>query len=606
MIYKTRKIFYLAIALFFVSTLLPMHTRADCRYYNRQFECGSPKPDDICTNSGTGSTGTAHYAFASYEDCDNGPGFYRHDYDCTSPCNSPDTNPGDGGGSGAPSCDGDGPAGTILMCESPAIVDCVTNAQNCHSQFPSVFTGWEVGDNPPSCNQAYPPQTGKQFCQINCGCCLPDEVFINGVCTSRLPICVIEAPQTITTSNITSNSADVSWVNGDGQQTLVRIGSNVNEVMIGCPNYTTPYCDVAVSIPNYTKIASPFSARNMYYYNTSTNQCTQTSAQYTSYASCESNLDTYLGNTSTGICYHDISSCQQYSTGSYALTSLLPSTEYFIRVVSYNDVSCTAGTFRRFTTLSDAALPNTIPWWQVKDGDVTANGNLSSNVPDGSLFSIIPGSWGFPGVPVYENVFNLYPTYPSRVSDTIWNANAATIQSRIFNYSYFKNIVPSDVNDLATVATDSSLRSTGYTQYGYEWFKVTSNLSINSDINLGSRKVVLFVENGNLTINGRVNLNDGQGFFGAFVEGDILIDSSVTGTPSIEGLYLSDGNFSTGAGSSELHVRGSVASYGGITLERDLPDNVTAAELFEFAPDQLFLFPEKLANRRTRWAEIEP
>ena len=100
MIYKTRKIFYITIALFFVSILLPMHTRADCRYYNRQFECGSPKPNDICTTVGTGSTGTAYYSYSSYEICDNGPGFYRHDYDCTSPCNSPDTNPGGGGGSG--------------------------------------------------------------------------------------------------------------------------------------------------------------------------------------------------------------------------------------------------------------------------------------------------------------------------------------------------------------------------------------------------------------------------------------------------------------------------------------------------------------------------
>lgn len=36
-------------------------------------------------------------------------------------------------------------------------------------------------------------------------------------------------------------------------------------------------------------------------------------------------------------------------------------------------------------------------------------------------------------------------------------------------------------------------------------------------------------------------------------------------------------------------------------LEVQLP-----AELFEFAPDQILLYPDKLGFRRTRWSEVAP
>lgn len=246
-------------------------------------------------------------------------------------------------------------------------------------------------------------------------------------------------------------------------------------------------------------------------------------------------------------------------------------------------------------------VPNLTPWWQVKDGDVTTNGNITSLVPTAALFDIV-GLGGYPGVPVYGGVFNL-TSNTAKISATRWNANTNTSQSRLFNYSYFNNLIPDDVNfnNISNLGSGGSAYSDSY-----HWFKATGNTTIASDVNIGNRKVILFVENGNLNINGKINLNDGNGFFGAFVNGNITVGNSVLGSPSLEGVYLSDGSFSTGAGASQLHIRGSVASFGGINLQRNLSNNATAAELFEFAPDQMFLFPEKLMFRRNKWAEVAP
>jgi len=277
---------------------------------------------------------------------------------------------------------------------------------------------------------------------------------------------------------------------------------------------------------------------------------------------------------------------------------LTPSATYYVKIVTYKDSSCSSATLYNFIT----PAPNN-PWWQVRDGDITTNQSIFSNVPSGALFNTV-GLGGFPGVPVYGTTFNLLPDYPTRVSTTVWKANTTTKQTRLFNYEFFEKLITDDV-----VFNDISLLPTGVgatvDSNGYEWYRVTGNLDTSGNIDIVNRKVILFVDSGNLTIGGRINLTDNQGFFGAFVNG-ITVSPTVTGTPSIEGVYLSDGTFSSSVGATQLHIRGSVASFGGISLGRDLANNATPAEVFEFAPDQLVLFPEKLMNKRSKWSEVAP
>jgi len=163
-------------------------------------------------------------------------------------------------------------------------------------------------------------------------------------------------------------------------------------------------------------------------------------------------------------------------------------------------------------------------------------------------------------------------------------------------------------------ANSAPLNSGGSLQNGYYWYKfdgtqgVTQgqDMTISANTDLLNRKVILFVKAADLDIAGKINLNNGAGFFLAIVDGQIRVNPTVTGTPSLEGIFLSQNGFSSGAGASQLHLRGSVVSFGSFTLQRDLADDSSPAELFEYAPDQTILFPSILATKKTKWIEVAP
>lgn len=299
-----------------------------------------------------------------------------------------------------------------------------------------------------------------------------------------------------------------------------------------------------------------------------------------------------------------------FSSANSAIASVSPdsdSTPFYSTVATGNSLGSTIITSNVImggaTTCSDTSSISVEKnaWWQVVDGDVVSTGDISSQVPLGDIFDD-DGIGGYPGVPIYNGTLDVN----SRISSKSWSASTSTSSSKVYNYTYFESLVPEDVVFYDPAST--SMADGGVPQYGYYWFKTNGNYNINSNLNLGDRKVILFVGGSNLNIRDRISLNDGFGFFMAISDGDISVDGGVSGTPSIEGLFVSDGVFSTGSGNSPLHIRGSVAAYGGIDMTpgRDLADNTPPAEIFEYAPDQILLFPQKLATRKTRWNEISP
>ena len=187
------------------------------------------------------------------------------------------------------------------------------------------------------------------------------------------------------------------------------------------------------------------------------------------------------------------------------------------------------------------------------------------------------------------------------------------------NYGTLARQIPSTVtfNTISSQSIEGTSLTSGGTATGsYYWYKYDGgtsglDLTIASNITLGTRKVVLLVENADVYLNGNVSLTDGSGFLAVLVgekpdgtKGNIYINPTVT---NLEGIYLSDNAFLTGAGTSQLTIRGSVAALGGISLQRDLADDsTTPAEYFEFAPDQLLLFPPQLNIKRYRWKEVSP
>jgi len=279
------------------------------------------------------------------------------------------------------------------------------------------------------------------------------------------------------------------------------------------------------------------------------------------------------------------------------------------------------------------------PWWQVKDADIITNGNLISPIPTATC--VLPGCnpvfgldgpGGYPGVPGYGGTTADFEegTGTGTVSSTNWLANSTSTFRRVYGYSYFQSLIRPDVeiNEISEPEIQGGyLVSQGNATRGYVWFRRQGDLTITGTANLQDRKVVLLVD-GDLYL-GRppaqsgssIRIRDGSGFFMAIVSGDIIISPKVVVAdpqnpePILEGIFLAEGQVKTGTYGTgldgQLWLRGSVAAYGGVVLERDLtgsdPDNTeTPAEFFEYGPDLLFTYPRDLTYRRYRWKEVAP
>ncbi len=266
------------------------------------------------------------------------------------------------------------------------------------------------------------------------------------------------------------------------------------------------------------------------------------------------------------------------------------------------------------------APPTGAAWWQVVDGDVSSGGSLVSRVPAGLQFMIPPSATGFPGVASYINSYDFTADGNTTGSPSVkgWLAEN-TYLGKIYNSSYFAtnqstgtvfNTLPAGVAiDGATLASGGNVSPDGYF-----WYEIEGNATISTPVVItGTRKVVLVVNGGNLTIAGNITIqNPGQGTFIAEVAaqggtgGGIAINPAVT---TLNGIFLADGTTTTGTGAVALSVTGSFVSHGGITLQRDLGgalNATTPAEKFTYDPRLIFTIPNSLNISRIVWKEVAP
>lgn len=257
------------------------------------------------------------------------------------------------------------------------------------------------------------------------------------------------------------------------------------------------------------------------------------------------------------------------------------------------------------------------PWWQVRDSDVQTAGDLIDGVPEAGIFNL-DGPGGFPGVSAYGGVTYLAS---ANTSSKGWLVNSLPVSQRTYDYAYFANQIPADItaviNSVDTADVPGSLISGNSTHdtNDYYWYKYDGDVNSNQALvipvmDVGTRKVILMVDNADVNITGDINLTDGSGFFMLIVRGNINVDPTVVGgaTPNLEGLYLADGTFNTGLGNSQLWVRGSLAGNLGINMQRNLGGSANSdpSEFFEYAPDQIMLYPKVLGVRKINWKEVAP
>ena len=68
------------------------------------------------------------------------------------------------------------------------------------------------------------------------------------------------------------------------------------------------------------------------------------------------------------------------------------------------------------------------PWWQVKDSDVSSNGDLTTNILPGKLFNL-DGAGTFPGIPSANGATDLDGT---NVSSTGWLVDSLQTNTKIY------------------------------------------------------------------------------------------------------------------------------------------------------------------------------
>ncbi|HKB88788.1 MAG TPA: hypothetical protein VKC53_04015 [Patescibacteria group bacterium] len=528
-----------------------------------------------------------------------------------------------GGGGDIPQC----PAGTVVTWNNPPNYACQDNHYG-----PSYAWKRQAGccSSHQECQSCAGGYHGK-----NCIICdqVCDSIEVEwGYCGA---LCSTTTPTALTYSTSTQT---LTWTAGTGGTSQkLYVSADQNQVTNNCSLNTSPGC-----IVNNTNATSPYSLVGLVnpgtvYYakvvNYESSSCSNNSSVLTLLSSCSfssSTVNVVINNSTvlgTTINSNAAITSVTFTSDDPEIASVTnPDTTYpYSTTVTGESVGTTTlnsnvyfGATLACTASATANVLTPDPWWQVGDGDVGSNGDLNNTIPSGKLFGL-PGAGGYAGVASYATNTNLTT---DNVSANGWLAGSPIISPRVYNYDYFVNQIPSSIalvaNTVDTGDVPGSLTSGSATHDNdnYYWYKYDGAANSGQPLtipatDLGSRKVILLVDNASVNITGDINVTDGQGFFMLIAKGNVLVDPTVgsTGLPNLEGIYFADGSFSDSASDTQLYIRGSLVANSGTTLQRDLGGILNSdnpSEFIEYAPDQMMLFPKVLGTRRINWKEVAP
>lgn len=248
-------------------------------------------------------------------------------------------------------------------------------------------------------------------------------------------------------------------------------------------------------------------------------------------------------------------------------------------------------------------------WWQVVGAGVYAGQSGSgvtvrSELPTSTTRLITAGS-DSEGALIRNSTGSPNLGFGTQISDSQYEA-VSRYRGRVMNYNFFASNmgVTSSTADSwggassLTEPPDMSGVDFYYSNQGGGEAVINSPWSIT-----GADKIVVFV-NGDLRINEDVTVVPGA-FLAIIVSGDLIIGPNVS---TVQGLYVMNGVFNTLADSDQLDVQGSIVTWSGVSLNRDLGDlNVsTPAERFTYRPDLLLNMTEAMKTFVLNWQEVAP
>jgi len=360
------------------------------------------------------------------------------------------------------------------------------------------------------------------------------------------------------------------------------------------------------------------------------------------------------------LCSSVLSPCP-VGVDTYSIPNPIPGPPYRINATGYNVTSfgspvtlragvVMGGVEQCFGTKT-VDITNPPAWWQVRGGDVWAgkiagSGTISSSIPspvicilptcDPVLIRDKPSGSGFPGVAAAGLAVDTGASGGSVSSQDWLTEGTSFLDTDPYGYDFFDGKIPGGVT-LAVTVDETNLENPPASALlgGYYWFKYSGGapLTLSSGdgvIGLGGRKIILFVDNADVTINTKISVTQGLGAFYLIADQDVTVSYSVGDAPTsapnpdIEGLIFADGQVilegdPSGPGlDKQLFIRGSLSGLGkdaagtsgvndGVVFERDLPNNsLIPAELVEFAPDMVLTWPPYLARKNTTWKEVAP
>jgi hypothetical protein len=224
-------------------------------------------------------------------------------------------------------------------------------------------------------------------------------------------------------------------------------------------------------------------------------------------------------------------------------------------------------------TITEIVPPSS--WWQTKEGDVWAITDITSQIPPTA-----PDPQLATGVVFYGSSLDL------GAGNTPWPVNLAL--PAVDTYDQLKGRFANLVSEC-----DPDKMTTGN-------YYCSNQLEVKKDWNLGSQKIVVFVDR-DIQIKNPITVASG-GFLLLATAQNLQINKKVT---NLQGFYFAQGNVETDKDKETLTLAGSLIA-GGVTFQREAKTLTDPAELFIFRPDLWLNSPQELWTATKTWQELAP